>query len=118
MDPEDFLNATRTEEHARLLIQPSVVSCVGHFTLPGRIDYEVEEVMWSSCSDQGNFVPQSTRGFPLSFPLHNQLTLRDPLARLNMVCISPGDLQQRTKKKQNTMEGIDKWNEHCIGDCC
>ena len=36
---------------------------------------------------------QQWRSLILSLPLHNQLTLRNPLAWFKLICILPGDLE-------------------------
>ena len=56
------------------------------------VQSEVDKVVRCFGSNKIDFVSQLHRSLVLPLPLHNQLTLRDPLTLFKPICIFPGDL--------------------------
>ena len=61
-------------------------------TFPCWIQSKMKVVAWCFCSNEVYFVHQLHRSLVLPLPLHNQLTFRDPLTWLKLICILPRDL--------------------------
>jgi len=57
-------------------------------------------------SNKVHSVPQSHRFLVLLLPLHNQLTLRDPLTWFKLICILPRDLGQGTHLVHTNFNGM------------
>ena len=53
---------------------------------------KMDVVEWWFGSDEVHYVPQLHRSLVLLCPLHNQLTLRDPLTWFVLIHFLPGDL--------------------------
>ena len=54
---------------------------------------EMDEVVWCFGSGEVHFVPEWHRSLVLPHPLHNQLTLRDPLTFFRLIYVLLGDLR-------------------------
>ena len=67
-------------------------------TFHSRVQDEVKKIIWCFRSNKVYFVSQPHRSLVLPLPLHNQLTLRDPLTWLKLICILSGDLCQGTHR--------------------
>ena len=62
----------------------------------GWVQDKVEKIAGFFGSNKVHFVPQSHRFLVFLLPLHNQLTLGDPLTWFKLICILPRDLGQGT----------------------
>ena len=61
-------------------------------TFPLWVKDKVNEIVWCFSSNEIHSVHQ-LHWFLVLLPLHNQLTLRNPLTRFKLIYILPGDLQ-------------------------
>ena len=77
-----------------------------HTVFHGWVQGKVEKIAGCFGSNKIHFVPQSHRPLVLPLPLHNQLTLRDPLTRFKLICILPSDLGQGTHYVHTQFDGM------------
>ena len=78
--------------HNRLRLNRWTENIMQATTFPCWIQSEMKVVVWCFCSNEVYFVHQLHRSLVLPLPLHDQLTFRDPLTWLKLICILPRDL--------------------------